>query len=189
MRLVAVCLCTVAAFAALSEAAVAQPGDLVTGSGTYKGGPLLLLIFAQSGPSGENATGTVGVIVSQTNFDAFDVFCLSVTGSRAVIGLSDLLGRHSFLVVEDNATPGAGADTLGFTPFAETSSCSQAPPVSTVVVVTEGDFEVVDGQPSPTSKEQCKNGGWRRYGTFKTQGDCVSFVATGGRNQPANGQP
>jgi hypothetical protein len=37
----------------------------------------------------------------------------------------------------------------------------------------------------PTTKDQCKNGGWRSYGVFKNQGDCVSFVATGGRNQPS----
>lgn len=39
----------------------------------------------------------------------------------------------------------------------------------------------------PTSKDQCKKGGWQAFGgVFKNQGDCVSFVATGGRNQPAN---
>jgi hypothetical protein len=37
----------------------------------------------------------------------------------------------------------------------------------------------------PTSKDQCKNGGWQSFGAFKNQGDCVSFVASGGRNQPA----
>ena len=37
----------------------------------------------------------------------------------------------------------------------------------------------------PTSKDQCKNGGWRTFGVFKNQGDCVSFVATGGKNPPA----
>jgi hypothetical protein len=36
----------------------------------------------------------------------------------------------------------------------------------------------------PTSKEQCKNGGWRDFGLFKNQGDCVSFVATRGKNPP-----
>jgi hypothetical protein len=40
----------------------------------------------------------------------------------------------------------------------------------------------------PTRKEECKNGGWRTFGVFKNQGDCVSFVATRGRNQP-NGAP
>ncbi len=43
--------------------------------------------------------------------------------------------------------------------------------------------------PRPTSKQQCKDGGWRRYGVFKNQGDCVSFVATGGRNAPAGVSP
>lgn len=32
---------------------------------------------------------------------------------------------------------------------------------------------------------QCKDGGWQSYGIFKNQGDCVSYVATGGKNQPA----
>jgi len=38
----------------------------------------------------------------------------------------------------------------------------------------------------PTSKAECKNGGWRNFGTvFKNQGDCVSYVATKGKNPPA----
>ncbi len=40
-------------------------------------------------------------------------------------------------------------------------------------------------QNRPTTKDQCKNGGWRTYGIFKNQGDCVSFVATKGKNPPA----
>jgi hypothetical protein len=40
----------------------------------------------------------------------------------------------------------------------------------------------------PTSKDQCKKGGWRTFGSvFKNEGDCVSFVATKGRNAPAGG--
>jgi hypothetical protein len=36
----------------------------------------------------------------------------------------------------------------------------------------------------PTSKDQCKNGGWETFGnTFKNQGQCVSFVATGGKHR------
>jgi len=35
----------------------------------------------------------------------------------------------------------------------------------------------VEPQQIPTSKEQCKDGGWKNYGTmFKNQGQCVSFV-------------
>ena len=41
----------------------------------------------------------------------------------------------------------------------------------------------------PTTKEQCKNGGWQDFGlSFKNQGDCVSFVATGGKNEPGKNQ-
>ncbi len=36
------------------------------------------------------------------------------------------------------------------------------------------------------SKDQCKSGGWQSFGVFKNQGDCVSFLATGGKNPPAN---
>ena len=33
--------------------------------------------------------------------------------------------------------------------------------------------------PAPlTNKDQCKNGGWQSFGTFKNQGDCVSAVAS-----------
>lgn len=36
----------------------------------------------------------------------------------------------------------------------------------------------------PTSKDQCKNSGWQTFNnpSFKNQGDCVSFIATAGRN-------
>jgi hypothetical protein len=36
----------------------------------------------------------------------------------------------------------------------------------------------------PVTKDECKNGDWERFGIFKNQGDCVSYVATGGGNQP-----
>jgi hypothetical protein len=37
----------------------------------------------------------------------------------------------------------------------------------------------------PRTNADCVNGGWRSYGVFKNQGQCVSFVATGGKNPPA----
>jgi opacity protein-like surface antigen len=43
----------------------------------------------------------------------------------------------------------------------------------------------------PLTADDCKNGGWTRFhidgATFKNQGDCVSYVATGGKNLPAGG--
>jgi hypothetical protein len=34
-------------------------------------------------------------------------------------------------------------------------------------------------------KADCKKKGWRSFGVFKNQGDCVSYFATGGKNPPA----
>jgi hypothetical protein len=36
----------------------------------------------------------------------------------------------------------------------------------------------------PTTKDDCKNSGWERFGIYKNQGDCVSYVATNGSNAP-----
>jgi hypothetical protein len=37
----------------------------------------------------------------------------------------------------------------------------------------------------PTSITQCLHRGWLDFPDFKNEGDCVSFVATGGKNQPS----
>jgi hypothetical protein len=37
----------------------------------------------------------------------------------------------------------------------------------------------------PRNRSQCKGGSWQQYAVFKNQGDCVSFVATDGANQPS----
>jgi hypothetical protein len=37
------------------------------------------------------------------------------------------------------------------------------------------------GPPLPTSRDDCKNDGWKTFGIFKNQGDCVRFVSTRGK--------
>ncbi len=44
----------------------------------------------------------------------------------------------------------------------------------------------VFSRPLLTSKDQCKSGGWKTFGAFKNQGDCVSFVSTKGKNPPSH---
>jgi hypothetical protein len=58
---------------------------------------------------------------------------------------------------------------------ADVSATLDSQTVSTTVTFT---------QRFPTSADQCKQGGWQSFGNFKNQGDCVSYVATGGRNRP-----
>lgn len=36
----------------------------------------------------------------------------------------------------------------------------------------------------PATKADCKNSAWEGFGVFKNQGDCVSYIATGAKNQP-----
>ena len=51
------------------------------------------------------------------------------------------------------------------------------------ITINNGDFSIpsgIGGPPptTPTSKEQCRHGGWKNFGgMFKNQGQCVSFVA------------
>ncbi len=61
---------------------------------------------------------------------------------------------------------------------------------NTVVDTTIFTYEVPvpPAPPMATTKQECKNGGWRTLGdsdgkAFKNQGDCVSFVATNGKNK------
>jgi hypothetical protein len=134
-------------------------------------------------PSGEvnyHMGGGFGPNVSAT------VVCLSVSGNTAVIGFVGTMDGPlqlpqrvvGELVVTDNG-PGA-IDTLGLSERITdtgTPDCSAPGPVQPQQVT--GDI-VVHPAAVPTSKDQCKNGGWRNFGdTFKNQGQCVAFVERG----------
>jgi hypothetical protein len=174
--------------------AQAPAQDSVVGSGATElvGTPRFSFeIDARSGPSGENPTGTAGValILAPQISAQGPVTCLTVTGNRAVIGFRNTLGGFqgvlgAFLEVTDG-TP----DTLEFVnPWPVPTVCPSSLGLPPGPVVS-GDIVVIDAQPFPTSKDECKNGGWRNFPGFKNQGDCVSFVATGGRNAPAINRP
>jgi hypothetical protein len=165
-----------------SPAAGQLSGDSVTGSGTA--GPFSFAFDVHSGPSGENPTGTAETSLTSNPsiFARGPVTCLAVQGNHAVIGIandSGSVGVGTLIEVTDDP------DTLVF-------SIRPAPPTdcstgvdSEVAPVSSGDIAITDTAALPTTKEQCKKGGWRSFGVFKNQGDCVSFVATGGKNPPA----
>jgi hypothetical protein len=67
----------------------------------------------------------------------------------------------------------ASADLIGRVPFFQPAYWS----------LTET-FSASNGL-LPTDMSQCKHGGWALFGIFKNQGDCVSYIATGGKNPPA----
>jgi hypothetical protein len=109
-----------------------------------------------------------------------------VNGNRAVIGIENDPG---------SLTPGGGTlfevvdgspDSFNFGIVAQPPTVCPAELGLEPFDLVTGDIVIHDAPPLPTSKDQCKDGGWRDYGTtFKNQGQCVSYVATRGRHQPA----
>jgi len=149
-------------------------GDAVVGQGVASFfGPFA--IDAHSGPSGENPTGTASFDTEEVAISG-TVNCLAVHGNVARFNLG---GPRfgAFFEVTDNAGRGIPDTIAASAGLGDPNDCSLlVSPVRTGVVVS-GDISVVDAPPQPTSKDQCKRDGWRAFGTFKNQGECVSFVA------------
>jgi hypothetical protein len=161
--------------------------DSVTTSGSVSAGLFSnVQINATSGPSGENPSGqasfTVLVGLSDPDF-AGPVTCLAVSGNEATLNIQDDGGAGVLTVQVTDGQP----DSFNAFPVGRGhTDCSPASLPLFGGPLTSGEITVVDAPPLPTSKDQCKNGGWRNYGTaFKNEGDCASFVATGGKNPPA----
>ena len=174
-----------AVFAIPARAAAQTPlEDSVVGSGVGNVPqlPIPFDIDAHSGPSGENPTGTVRFVSEpfQIRLEG-SVTCLRVSRNRAVIGMITATGTPVFIDVTDG-TP----DLIGLVfPVAPPAAPCPAPGIQpSAPPILSGDIVVTDAQPFPTAKDECKNGGWQSFGVFKNQGDCVSFVATGGKNPP-----
>ena len=174
---------------ALPAAAQVPAGDSVIGSGTARfvtpdlaGLTVPFSIDVRSGPSGEDPVGSLQLLIP---FD--DPTCLAIrsgggqVADEAVINFRNTLTGARVLVRIAGGT--SGPRQIWLSTASSASDCSFVPPIS-VAEVIEGSISIFDAPPLPTTTEQCKNGGWRTYGVFKNQGDCTSFVATGGKNPP-----
>jgi hypothetical protein len=167
-----------------SAAAQVPTQDSVTGSGVVLGGSNATFTFeidAHSGPSGENPTGQV-TFRSTTDSSLFftgPVTCLSVNANVGTLTVATQ--QFDDLGVEITDSP--SGDLIRAAPTGM-SGCESLV-FGLDLPVISGDVVVIDAPQLPTANDQCKNRGWRTYGVFKNQGDCVSFVATGGRNQPS----
>jgi hypothetical protein len=114
------------------------------------------------------------------------VSCLAVRDNVATFIVSGTQFGPVIFEVTDNAALGAPDVIRGFP--TRSSDCTPPGPLDPLISgnVLTGDVVVVDAPPLPTSKEQCQLGGWHNFPGFKNQGDCVSFVATTGK-EPASG--
>jgi hypothetical protein len=147
-------------------------------------------IHASSGPSGETPTGRALIVVtspgpgnipigSQTTDN---VTCLAVSGNSAVVGFRDLVTNTGQWVGQfsDNGPANSGLDRFSLTlaSLRAPSDCSPLGPDEPIPLVS-GDIVIHDAPALPTSKDQCKNDGWRNFPQFKNQGQCVAFVERG----------
>jgi hypothetical protein len=193
---VAAVLMAVTGVLASSAAAQAPTQDSVRGSaGTGFGMGFALYTFdVRSGPSGENPTGTVTIDSFFGVIGPLDATCLSVSANKAAMifrapePTSAVAGLA--IAVQDD---GPGQDRIDFhTVAALPNDCPVPGEVSAPTI--SGDITITDAQPLPTATRQCKHGGWRSFGVFKNQGDCVSFVRHQARQEciyirAAHGRP
>jgi hypothetical protein len=129
-----------------------------------------------SGPSGENPTGTVTIDAFVGMIGPIDVTCLSVDGNRASMFAAAPPNNTNvaglLISVEDG---GPGQDKLDWRTVSGVAPSDCPVPSEVFEPIVSGDITVTDAPPLPTTKDQCRQGGWRTYG-FKNQGECVSFV-------------
>jgi hypothetical protein len=202
---------------ALSQAVVGD-SVTATGSsvrvfaGDFSLTPRNIDIHATSGPAGENATGQASFDLARPGQPnslprvSGPVTCLNVApdgfpgqfqAPSALINVAfeTELGPAFLIYVSDRGGPSTNdgsletADFIDVSPAGSIGDCSVRVPGPFFGHMDSGDIVVRDAPPLPSSKDQCKNGGWRKYPGFKNQGDCVSFVTTNGTNPQAGAKP
>jgi hypothetical protein len=191
MRRISLALaCLAMAMACLAAPAQGQAptSDSVVGVGTTAPSPdefrftWQFEIQASSGPSGEGPSGFVQLFVTSPQVPGTGVFggpvtCLSVSGNEATVVVANQFGPAGILLlVEDNGPPGSDpSDTVAVEPVNDPTSCA-LPTLVTPLDVVAGDVTVTDARALPTTKDQCKNGGWRNFPQFNNEGQCIKFV-------------
>ena len=66
-------------------------------------------------------------------------------------------------------------------------------PVTATFTATDGETVSITltdcASPLPATKDECKAAGYEEFPGFPNQGQCVSYVATGGKNEPGKNTP
>ncbi len=161
--------------------------DTVTATGTASRFYSNVDITAQSGPTGQNPSGTVSFTFANAFAITGAVTSLSVAGADsgggtptsptvATIGVQTAQFGPLLLKLVDNG--GNGLDMICMWPAPN--------PVCTTNIggeyldvtgqFTNGRAVVFDAPVVPTSKAQCQSGGWRNFSQFTNHRQCVAFV-------------
>jgi hypothetical protein len=178
---------------------VFDPGDTGCVSSSFGNGVLHLeknCPTSTNAAAGADITGLEGQTFTSPSFTlASTAQCEGGSPRFDVVTTTDL-----FFLGCNNVTPTINAD--GTATYTFTAAGSQVPfPTGTIQAISilidvEGTADVSDitvngilQVPSGEAKDVCKDGGWKTFTnpSFKNQGDCVSFFATGGKNPPSGG--
>ena len=152
----------------------APPGSFVAVTGAISATPCALGTFQPSSGQISCLNAPPGSFVA-------------VTGATSATPCA--LGTYQPNAGQESCLPAPIGSYVSTTGATSATAC----PTGTTTTTT-GSTSVADCHtPTPITADQCKHGGWRhladKNGTpFKNQGDCVSYVATGGRNL-ADGPP
>lgn len=167
-----------------ATAQVASRDSVVFSGGPGRAGAFeVVALNATSGPSGEDPAGGASFIAAGSLLVGGAVTCLQVRGSDATMNIRYAINGLGIVTIEvfDGGPNNQGADTFDALPTARApGDCSPLPPTTFGGPLAGGDITVTDAPPLPAAKDQCKNGGWKTFGTaFKNQGQCVAFVERG----------
>ena len=145
-------------------------------TGLHPGDSTTLLVTVQQDDPQSNGTIAItwpaGELAFVSNGDS-SATCTPTTSS-VTCTYTDF--AHGFKSDSFNFTVGPNAP-LSTVPASINASTSDGSDTAAATIQMAG----------PSSTDQCKKGAWATMGVFKNQGDCVSFVATGGKNPPAKG--
>ncbi len=177
-----------------SATAAPSPSPLDTVNVQESGGFVfdLVNITAQASPTGQNVSGTATVSLRGAFAVSGPVTCLSVTGpdqgggtpsapTTATLNFQDPRGVLTARIVDNGGQSSNPDEIQVFAGGRAPTDCSPlAPGFGIDELLTAGRAVVFDAPLVPTSKDQCKDGGWRSFGTmFRNQGQCVAFVERG----------
>jgi len=204
-------LCTAALAVAGTAAATLVPGVYDPGNtgcvtATYSNGVLHLAkncVTSTNAAAGADITGQEGQAFASAEFTlASKAQCQGGSPRFDIV-----IGGTVYFLGCNNVAPTINADgsaTYVFTAATIAAGGNQVPVPSgaiqaaDVLIDVQGTADLtniklngvlqVPAVNAPSSKDACKNGGWKTFTEpkFKNQGDCVSWVATGGRN-PGDG--
>lgn len=128
-------------------------------------------------PAGEDITATIAVGPTGATFAS-----ASATGGTCGTAVVTV-ANPTTLVVNPDATTTLNNCTIIISEVLNATAAGQV--CQTLNSLSNAPPFTVCASIQALTADACKKGGWETFGVFKNQGDCVSYVATNGRNEPA----